>query len=107
MVAPTARRRGPRLSIPRFIRPLAAACALVAALAGGASAQSIAGRVMVMIDTSGSMVWHFTDDFTAGGDGDLQSRFTDALHANKNYYPGTIDLSAQPDGPNSRPSPAK
>ena len=66
-----------------------------------ARAQQIKGRVMVMVDTSGSMVWHFNNNNSTGGDGDLKSLFTDSLQANKNYYPGNL-INGVPDGTNSR-----
>src|SRR5262245_53207698 len=59
-------------------------------VATGAGAQQIKGRVMVLVDTSGSMIWHFGDNFTAGGDGDQNSLFTDSVQVGKNYYPGTL-----------------
>src|SRR5262249_51579669 len=72
------------------------------AIAGVAAAQTqIKGRVMVLVDTSGSMVWHFDNNNTCGGDGDFNSRYSDGFQANKNFYPGTIN-SGQPDGVNSR-----
>src|SRR4051794_6799945 len=84
----------------RFPRTLTLLAFAISLYGGAAQAQQIKGRVMVLVDTSGSMVWHFTDNLTAGGDGDLASRFTDANQANKNYYPGL--KNGKPDGPNSR-----
>jgi hypothetical protein len=37
--------------------------------AHGQSTNQIRPRVLVMVDTSGSMVWHFADNNTTGGDG--------------------------------------
>src|SRR4051794_7398461 len=85
----------------RNVRPSLVVSILLAS--GAVRAQSIPAeaRVMVLIDTSGSMIWHFGDNNTAGGDGDLASRFTDSTQANKNYYPGTL-INGKPDGANSR-----
>src|SRR3954470_13574773 len=81
---------------------LPALLAFVAAAAlHEARAQQIKSRVMVLVDTSGSMIWHFGNNNTAGGDGDLNSRFTDSLQVNKSYYPGTL-IAGKPDGVNSR-----
>ena len=74
------------------------ALALVVLMHGSAGAQTqIKGRVMVMVDTSGSMVWRFNDndgchDKAPGpcGDGDLLSRYTDSLVAGQNFYPGRM-----------------
>ena len=91
------------------------------------SAQAVAQtqvkpRAMVMVDTSGSMVWHF-NDCNAAGDGDLSARFCDnslasgggfACNRNlactfangaENQYPGsnlTPGMGVSPDGVNSR-----
>jgi hypothetical protein len=49
-----------------------------ALLCGAASAQTqIKGRALVMIDTSGSMVWHFGDCATTGGDSGSPSLLCD------------------------------
>src|SRR5436305_3056281 len=80
---------------------LAVVALLAAVLAREANAQQIKGRVMVLVDTSGSMIWHFGDNFTAGGDGDQNSLFTDATQVGKNYYPGTI-LNGVASGTGSR-----
>src|SRR5438128_2290230 len=84
----------------RYLFGLAAA---IFSMAPAARAQSIPApaRVMVLVDTSGSMVWHFGNNNTCGGDGDFNSLFTDALQANKNYYPGYL-VNGVPDGTNSR-----
>jgi len=60
-----------------------------------------AARVLVLVDTSGSMIDRVTDATIAGGDGDAASRYSDFLQANKNYYPGNI-IGGLPDGMNSR-----
>jgi hypothetical protein len=57
--------------------------------------------VLVLVDTSGSMVWHFANNNSCGGDGDLASLYTDINVANKNYNPGTL-IKGVPDGTNSR-----
>ncbi len=74
--------------------------ALFAAAPAAAQVQ-VKGRVMVVVDTSGSMLDHFQNNTGCGGDGDAKSRYTDGTQANKNYYPGNI-VNGQPDGQNSR-----
>src|SRR5579859_1633844 len=45
---------------------------------GNAAAQTtIRGRVLVLVDTSGSMIWHFNDCSSAGGDGDSSAAYCD------------------------------
>src|SRR5262249_38480725 len=68
--------------------------------------QQVKARVLVLVDTSGSMVAHFNNNNSCGGDGDLNSRYTDRNVAGRNYYPGTI-IGGQPDGKNSRMYAAK
>ena len=51
---------------------------LFAFLAANANAQTqIKARAMLMVDTSGSMVWHFGDCSTTGGDGGSPALFCD------------------------------
>jgi hypothetical protein len=70
---------------------------------GEARAQTqIKGRVMVLVDTSGSMAFHFTDNVTTGGDGDLQSRYTDGFVTDQSFYPGRLLGGGSFDGINSR-----
>ncbi|HEX2574544.1 MAG TPA: MopE-related protein [Polyangia bacterium] len=72
---------------------------------GDAQAQpqpQVRGRMMVLVDTSGPMLWHFTDNLSAGGDGDLQSSYTDGTQADRNFYPGTPLGGGRYDGMNSR-----
>jgi hypothetical protein len=52
------------------------ATVVTAALPARAQAQ-IKGRVMVMVDTSGSMAWHFGDCLSAGGDSSPKAAFCD------------------------------
>jgi hypothetical protein len=76
--------------------------AVAMACAGPAFAQvQIKSRVMVVVDTSGSMLDHFGDNNGCGGDGNAQSRYTDINVVNRNYYPGTL-INGVPDGANSR-----
>src|SRR5437868_10921891 len=57
-------------------------------LSASASAQTtIKARAMVMVDTSGSMVWHFGDCDSTGGDGANPSLFCD------NHIGGSYDCS--------------
>src|SRR5215212_5477486 len=68
----------------------ACAAALPAVLPGVASAQVvIKPRVMVVIDTSGSMLWHFEDNNSCGGDGDRNSTYRDNMIGPNKLYPGT------------------
>jgi MYXO-CTERM domain-containing protein len=72
---------------------------------GEAQAQTqINGRVMVLVDTSGSMLYHFSDNATAGGDGNLSSSYRDgvAVTTPQNFYPGRPLGGGSYDGINSR-----
>src|SRR6185369_2325868 len=42
-----------------------------------AAAQTVRGRALVLVDTSGSMVWHFNDCSSAGGDSGNAALFCD------------------------------
>ncbi len=53
--------------MPRTLRLFLAFSLSMAALAHAQT--QVKGRVLVMVDTSGSMAWHFTDCVGAGGDG--------------------------------------
>src|SRR5438876_527489 len=57
--------------------PRIAFLALLAVVGSEARAQQIKSRVMVLVDTSGSMIWHFNNNFSSGGDGDQNSLSTD------------------------------
>ena len=83
------------------------------ALSGVAEAQQIKSRVMVLLDTSGSMGFHFKDPATfcdpavggcvnpdfAGGDG--STLYSDGNVANQPWFPGKVVGNAR-DGVNSR-----
>ena len=99
LAAPRSRVRHPSMIV---------ALALLSCSGGGAAwAQQVKGRVMVMVDTSGSMVAHFGNNNSCGGDGDFNSRYTDRNVAGRNYYPGNLVMGGQPDGKNSRMYAAK
>ena len=57
--------------------------------------QQIKARVMILVDTSSSMLWQFGGNVSAGGDGDQYSLFTDAAQMAKNYYPGTLVIGVR------------
>src|SRR4051812_18694198 len=73
-------------------RRFALACAVAGSLLGAAAVARaqvvIKPRVMVTIDPSGSMVWHFDSDTTCGGDGDRFSTYRDGMVGPNNWYPG-------------------
>src|SRR5262245_61285371 len=55
---------------------IAFACFFCLSFDAGAQTQ-IRGRAMVVVDTSGSMIWHFGDCDTTGGDGGNAALFCD------------------------------
>ena len=70
--------------------------AAMAALSPSAWGQVVVKpRVLVLIDTSGSMLQHFENNVGCGGDGDADSSYRDGFVGPNNWYPGT-------DGWNSR-----
>ena len=77
-----------RLGTPSIILTL-----LVATAGSAGAQQQIKARVMVLIDTSGSMLWHFNNNVGCGGDGSISYR--DNFVGPLAYYPGN-------DGINSR-----
>ena len=94
-------------SIPAFV------AFAIASLLGvrPAQAQQIKSRVMVLLDTSGSMGFHFKDPLTLtyppsanadypGGDG--STSYTDGVQANANMFPGKLLGNGTRDGVNSR-----
>jgi hypothetical protein len=56
---------------------VAIGCVVVGAPLAAEAQTQIKARAMVMVDTSGSMVWHFGDCATSGGDGDNTALFCD------------------------------
>ena len=66
---------------------------LVGAAGDAAAQQQIRARVMVLVDTSGSMLWHFNNNNSCGGDGSTSYR--DGMGGPLVWYPGA-------DGINSR-----
>jgi hypothetical protein len=74
----------------RFFQLALVAWAALSLAAAPARAQVvIKPRVLVLIDTSGSMVWHFDSDTSCGGDGDGSSSYRDFQIGPNNWYPGT------------------
>ena len=83
--------------------------------AGPAHAQQIKSRVMVLLDTSGSMGFHFQDPKQFGNPcgngacvtadypgGDGSTSYTDKNVANQNFFPGKLLGNNKRDGVNSR-----